>query len=473
MADAAPLAPPARRRFPWLQGLSARLLLLTVVIVAIANLMILPPNLAADEQQYLLDRLRAAELATLVEETAPGGVVTDRMRSALLDNAGVVSVAFQIHGERRLILQAPRLARAPYLLDLRHSGPMPWLAPFEVMASQGDPMLRVMARPRFRAGDFVEVVLPEEPLRRELDAQLGRLLSVALFTSFMAGAVVYLSLNFFLVRPMQRITRAMERFRADPEDPRARLEPSGRRDEIGRAEAELDRMQADLRLALASRARLAALGEAVAKISHDLRNMLTSAQLASERLAASGDPGVAQTLPRLERALGRALSLSNQVLAFGRSDEPPPEKRPVALAEALAAAAEDAGLGGSHVELKSQIAPQAQVLADPEQLHRILTNLLKNSREAIEGARATGGEVSATLHEDEAQSRLMLGDNGPGMPERALTNLFQPFTGSARRGGVGLGLAIARELAQAHGGDLRLVHTGADGSVFELVLPKG
>ena len=117
---------------------------------------------------------------------------------------------------------------------------------------------------------------------------------------------------------MQRITRSMERFRADPEDPAARLPPSGRRDEIGRAEAELDRMQADLRAALASRARLAALGEAVAKINHEMRNMLTSAQMASERLAASGDPVVARALPRLERALDRAVTLAANVLAFGK-----------------------------------------------------------------------------------------------------------------------------------------------------------
>lgn len=476
MADAAPLEEPTaphRRRFPWPQGLSARLLLLTVLIVVTANLLILPPNLAADEQQYLLDRLRAAELATLVEETAPGGVVTDRMRSALLDNAGVVSVAFQIRGERRLILQAPRLARAPYLLDLRRGDPMPWLAPFEVLASRGNPMLRVMARPRFRAGDFVEVVAPEAPLRRELMAQLSRLIGVGLFTSFMAGAVVYLSLNFFLVRPMQRITRAMERFRANPEDPAAHLVPSGRHDEIGRAEAELDRMQADLRQALTSRARLAALGEAVAKISHDLRNMLTSAQLASERLAASGDPSVAMAMPRLERALDRALALANQVLTFGRSDEPPPQKRLLSLALALAAAAEDAGLSSQAVRLTGDIDPAAEVMADPDQLHRILTNLLKNAREAIEGARLGGrGEVRAALTQDAEFSRLSLADDGPGLPARAVANLFQPFAGSARQGGFGLGLAIARELAQAHGGDLRLVETGSSGTTFELELPR-
>ena len=478
MADAAPpheSTPPGEGVAHWLGGLSARLLLLTVLIVVIANLLILPPNLAAFEQTWLLDRLRAAELATLVEETAPGGVVTDKVRAKLLANAEVVSVAVQVEGERRLILQAPRLARTPYLVDLRRSNAMSWLAPFETLAGGGDRMVRVMAEPRFRSGDFVEIVAPDGPLKKELIAQLGRLIGIALFTSVMAGAVVYLSLTFFLVRPMQRITRSMERFRADPADPQAEMTPSGRHDEIGRAERELGRMQLDLRAALASRARLAALGEAVAKINHDLRNMLTSAQIASERMAQSGDPKVTQALPRLERALDRAITLASNVLTFGSSAEPAPSKDSVALRAAVDAAAEDAGLSAAGVALKNDIDAQALVSADAEQLHRILINLLRNAREAIDGVAGRGGVgvVTAGLTQDQDASLVTIADDGPGLPERARTNLFQPFAASARKGGTGLGLAIARELAKGHGGDLTLISTGATGTVFELRLPAG
>jgi signal transduction histidine kinase len=468
-----PHSPPVRR-FSWFQGLSARLLLLTVLIVVVANLLILPPSLAADEQSWLLDRLRAAELATLVEETAPGGVVTDRMRTDILANAGVVSVAFQIRGERRLILQAPRLAQTPYLLDLRGGGPLSWWAPLETLMSGGDRMVRVMAKPRFRPGAFVEVVLPDAPLRKELFDQLGRLAVETLFTSILAGAVVYGALTLFLVRPMQRITRSMERFRADPTDTKASILPSGRHDEIGRAESELDRMQADLRAALASRARLAALGEAVAKINHDLRNMLTSAQIASERLAGSGDPQVAQALPRLERALDRAITWASNVLAFGRSEEPAPQTQLVALLAALDEAALDAGLTANGVRLETDIDLKTRVLADPEHLYRILVNLLRNAREAIEAQPwpESGGRVTATFEDHPGEVRLRLTDNGPGLPERVLERLFQPFASSGRREGAGLGLAIARDLAQAHGGDLVLLTSGPGGAVFELRLPK-
>jgi signal transduction histidine kinase len=476
MADSAPSSEPPRRAhggFRWPGGLSSRLLLLTVLIVVFANLLILPPNLAAFEEQRLRDRLNNAEVATLVAQTAPNGVVSDQTARKLLASAEVVQVSLGVNNERHLILQMPRVERAPYLVDLRQNNPLSWVTPFETLFNGGSRMVRVMAKPRFLRGDFVEIVAPDAPLRKEIFAQLERLLGIALFTSIMAGGVVYFSLNFLLVRPMQRITRSMEHFRADPDDASAGVKPSNRRDEIGRAERELERMQTDLRAALSSRARLAALGEAVAKINHDLRNMLTSAQLASERLSASGDPNVAQALPRLERALSRAATLASNVLTFGKSEEPPPQKRPVDLRLALTAAAEDAGLSAEGVAMKIAFKGEPSISADPEQLHRILVNMLTNARQAIDQTeRGSAGRVSADYRQDQDTDVITLVDNGPGLPLRARTHIFQPFAGSAREGGSGLGLAIARELAQGHGGEHSLLDTGPEGTTFELRLPR-
>jgi signal transduction histidine kinase len=265
----------------------------------------------------------------------------------------------------------------------------------------------------------------------------------------------------------------MERFRADPEDPAALVDLSGRRDEIGRAEAELDRMQIDLRAALNSRARLAALGEAVAKINHDLRNMLTSAQIASERLAALDDPQIKQALPRLERALDRAVKLATDVLTYGKTEEAAPDARATPLTPALEIAAEEARLSEGGVRFRSDVPAGAQVFADPDQLHRMLVNLMRNAREAIEQQpdRTGPGQVNVSLIEDAVARRILVADNGPGVSERARERLFLPFSGSSRPGGAGLGLAIARELAQGHGGDLLLAKTGPGGSTFELRLP--
>ncbi|MBA4794319.1 sensor histidine kinase [Phenylobacterium sp.] len=470
----APDKVPDRRGFFWPGGLSARLLILTILFVLLGGAIIVPPTLAAFEEQWLLDRIRAAELASLATEVAPDRVVSEQLSSEILEAAGVEWVAIQSDGVRRLVLRGQRMSRTPYLVDLRDQAPASWLAaPFQTLFGGEDRMVRVVAEPRFRDAEFIEIVAPDAELKQELTAYLWRLVAVTAFVSAVAGGLVYLSLNLFLVRPMQRITRGMELFRADPDDPRATVKLSGRRDEVGRAEVELARMQADVRAALNSRARLAALGEAVAKINHDLRNMLTSAQIASERLAASEDPDVGRALPRLERALDRAVKLASHVLAYGRSQEPAPEARPALLAEAVEMAAEEARLSESGVRLDSDLDPADRVLADPDQLHRILVNLMRNAREAIEQQpeRQGRGAVRVALIREGDLSLVRLSDNGPGVPDKVRERLFLPFAGSGRPGGTGLGLAIARELAQGHGGDLVLASSGPQGSTFELRLP--
>jgi signal transduction histidine kinase len=479
MADAPKpqkLRKPSPRRFFWPGGLSARLLVLTILFVALGGALTLPPALAAYERQWLLDRVRAAELASLAPEVAPDRVVSEQLKAQFLNGAGVDIVAVSVDGIRSLVFARPRAgpAPAPYLVDLRDRAPgLGWIAPFETLSGPDGRRVRVMAMPRFRKGDFIEFVASDAELKRALASYLWRLVLIVAFVSSITGVLVYLTLNLFLVRPMQRITRSMERFRADPEDPAARVALSGRRDEIGRAETELDRMQADLRAALHSRARLAALGEAVAKINHDLRNMLTSAQIASERLAALQEPKVSQALPRLERALDRAVRLASDVLAYGKTQEPAPEVRTLPLKPAVETAAEEARLAEDGVRLVNEVRPGDQVNADPDQLHRILVNLMRNSREAIEhqGERAEPGVIRVSLGQLDGTSVIRLSDNGPGVPERARERLFQAFAGSTRPEGAGLGLAIARELALGHGGDLALAESGPQGATFELRLP--
>ena len=230
-------------------------------------------------------------------------------------------------------------------------------------------------------------------------------------------------------------------------------------------------MQDELRTALQSQARLAQLGQAVAKINHDLRNMLTSAQMASERIAGSGDPRVAQALPRLERALNRAVKLAEDVLAYGSSDEAAPQVRSVDLAVAADVAAEDARLTPEAVALVIALPKKFALSADPDQFHRILVNLFRNAREAMEGNGRNTGEVRLTAERKEGRAIVRITDNGPGVPERARDRLFEPFVGSGRPGGAGLGLAIARDLVRGHGGELSLAETGPSGAVFELVMP--
>ena len=455
-------------------ALAWRLLLLTFAFAAVVEVLIVAPSAANFHERWLLDRLQSAELASVGVEALPYSAVEDDTAEQLLAIGGVQAVVVGDQGVRRLLLQAPNLPRTPDLIDLRQDRPLARLIdPWRTLVGHPDRSVRVQARPRYRSGDFIEVLAPAEPLKGELRTFLLNSLLTSLLVSLVAGGLLYGGLAILVLQPLRRVTRSIERFALDPEaegDP-----PGDRHDEIGRVERELSRMQDEVRQSLRSRARLVALGEAVAKINHDLRNMLTSAQIASERLADSPDPQVAKALPRLERALGRAAALSRNVLEYGRSEEPEPQRKRFALAPAAAAAAEDAGLSDDGVRLVRSIPARFSVHADPEQLHRILVNLMRNARQAIEGdATRVGrkGVVRISAASDDGASVIRISDNGPGIPPRLSEQLFEPFVSGRSSDGTGLGLTISRELAVSHGGDLALVEAGPAGTTFELRLPE-
>ncbi|MGV8929761.1 MAG: sensor histidine kinase [Brevundimonas sp.] len=455
-------------------ALAWRLLLLTFIFTVVVEILIIAPSAASFHERWLLDRLQSAELASVGVEALPYSAVEDDVAEQLLAIGGVQAVVVGDQGVRRLLLQAPNLPRTPDLIDLRQSRPMTRIAdPWRTLFGHPERSIRVQARPRYRSGDFIEILAPAEPLKLELRAFLLNSLMTSLLISLVAGGLLYGGLAFLVLQPLRRVTRSIEHFALNPEsegDP-----PSDRHDEIGRVERELARMQEEVRVSLRSRARLVALGEAVAKINHDLRNMLTSAQLASERLADSPDPEVARVLPRLERALGRAAALSRNVLEYGKSEEAPPQRIRIPLAPALAAAAEDAGLTPDGVRLVKSIPARLNVLADSDQLHRILVNLMRNARQAIEAdpTRRTGrrGAVRLTAAIEDSACVIQITDDGPGIPPRLSENLFEPFVSGRASEGAGLGLAISRELAASHGGALTLVQTGPNGTSFALRLP--
>jgi len=451
-------------------GLSSRLLLLTVVFTLAVGALIIVPSAASFQERWLQDRIQSAELASVGVEALPYNVVTDEVSEQLLRIGGVSAVAVSEEGVVSLLLQAPSLPRTPDFIDLRdRSLALSLTDPWRTLTGHPDRSIRVRAAPRYRTGDYIEVLAPAEPLKQELRAFLLNSLLVSVIVSVLAGGLLYASLVFLVIHPLRRVTRSIEVFARDPETPAPA--PSDRHDEIGRVERELARMQDEVRLSLRARSRLVALGEAVAKINHDLRNMLTSAQMASERLADSADPQVAKALPRLERALGRAAALTRNVLDYGKSEEPPPQITVLALTSQIAAAAEDAGLTDAGVKLTRAIPARFTLEADPDQLNRILVNLMKNARQAIQaGGRATG-TVRVSASTEAGWALIRVADDGPGIPDRIAERLFEPFVSGRASEGTGLGLTIARELAANHGGALSLLETGPDGTTFELRLP--
>ena len=267
-----------------------------------------------------------------------------------------------------------------------------------------------------------------------------------------------------------RVVDNVTAFKDAPEDPARIIRPSGHSGEVAAAEAAIAGMQEDVRRALGERARLAGLGEAVAKISHDLRNMLAAQQLMLDRLERSSDPTVARVMPKIIASLDRAIRLCQRTLAYGRAEETAPDLHEVALAPLVGEVAETVGVGNESVAIEVGMPGGLTVPADPEQLFRILANLIRNAREAIEASAGRGAiRVSAARRNGEAVIRIA--DTGPGLPARTREHLFKPFQGSARRGGTGLGLTIAHDLVRAHGGTLTLVSSTTEGTVFEIRLP--
>jgi len=260
----------------------------------------------------------------------------------------------------------------------------------------------------------------------------------------------------------------MVHFHADPEDAGRVIRPSGRRDEIGRAQRELADMQTGLRAALQQRARLAALGTAVTKINHDLRNILATAQLVSDTVGSSDDPKVKRVAPTLLGAIDRAVKLCGQTLAYAHEGAPAPQFSRFDLGRLVdEVSGEIAEAQNAGTLFENRLQDPIEIEADRDQIARVLSNLILNAYQS------EADRVSVSAISSGGMAHVKIADTGPGLPAKIRERLFQPFSGSGKAGGGGLGLAIARELARGHGGDIVLAESGEAGTVFEIRLPLG
>lgn len=448
------------------RSLSARLLVLTVFFVMLSEVLIFVPSVARYRMTYLDNHIASGDLAALALAASPSGHIDQALTDELLRRVGAHSVT--VHrpdGMIRMLDSSPQ-PHPDITFDLTKGNVPIWIErSFETLFSTGNRVMRVLEPSPTEPGATVEMLLDEAPLRHELWGFGVRILELSILISLTTAALVYLSLQWLLVRPMRRITASMTLFREDPEDASRRIVPSGRRDEIGSAESELAMLQETVRQALAQRARLAALGTAVTKINHDLRAILATARLVSDGLADSAAPEVRRVAPRLFEAIDRAVALCTQTLDFSREGAPPLAPARFALRPLIEEIAPALAGGSDHLAIEPAIAPELIVRADRDQLYRVLLNLAQNAVEAgAQHLRLSAAVVEGTIAVD-------IADDGHGLPPRARENIFRPFFGSARPGGTGLGLAIARELMRAQGGDLILVESTGSGTVFRLKLP--
>ena len=461
------------RRTPrYVPGLSAKLLLLTILFVMLAEVFVFVPSVSNFRRQWLMERLAAAQIASLAAEAAPGGQLPTMLRDELLKQAKVKAIAVKRAESRVLIIEMDMPADIDASYDLRHAS---WLAliadALMVYVAPDDRVIRVIGEPGFHDGEFIEVVMGEGPLKTAMIRYGLDILGLSILISIITASFVYLSLDALLVKPMTKLTWNIVRFSERPEDPSRIIYPSKRRDEIGTAERELSAMQTELADMLSQKTRLAALGLAVSKISHDLRNMLSSAQLLSDRLITVKDPTVQRLVPKLIASLDRAIRLCARTLDFGQAQEVPPRRMRFALAPLVNEVGDALGLPRPKlIAWKLDIEEALEVDADRDQLFRVLANLCRNAVQALECEGGSAGEIVVAARREGAITIIEVADTGPGVPDRARAHLFKAFQSVARKGGTGLGLAIAAELVQAHGGEVDLV--GNDGgATFRVTIP--
>lgn len=455
-----------------LNSLSGRFLILTALFVMLAEVMIFVPSVARFREDFLLLKLEKAQIASLA--LLADDMIDPELESELLANAGIFNVVLRRDEVRQLMLSSPipepiyetyDLRDAPALVLIRDALVRLW--------DSENRVIRVMGEPVRGAGLLIELTTDTNDLRAAMLAYGVNILMLSAVISVFTAILLFIAVRGFLVVPIKRVVRHMQAYAAAPEDPRHIIQPNAGVTELREAEEALMSMQNQLTGALKQKERLAQLGSAVAKISHDLRNILTTAQLFADRMEGSEDPAVKRAAPKLLNSIRRAVNLCETTLAFGKAEEAPPSLQDVNLHQLATDVVENERLASvdSLVSISTDVPKTLVVRADPEQLYRVLSNLTRNGRQAIAG---TGQEGSVTISASQNEENWLIEvrDTGPGLPPKAREHLFTAFQGGIRKGGTGLGLVISAELVRGHGGQLELAQSDSSGTCFLISLPK-
>lgn len=455
-----------------LNSLSGRFLILTTIFVLIAELLIFVPSVARFREDYFLNHLERAQIASLT--LLAEDMISPDLEAELLENAGVYNVVLRRDEVRQLILSSPIPSPIHKTFDMRDPFPPMLIADALRRIADGEErVIRVIGNPVQDGGLLIEITLPTAPLRAALIAYGINILILSAVISIITASLLFVAVRIFIVKPMKGVVNHMQAYAKNPEDARRIIMPTAGISELREAEEALASMQTQMTGALKQKERLAQLGGAVSKISHDLRNILTSAVLFTDRIENSEDPTVRRLAPKLVNSITRAVNLCESTLAFGRVDEPAPALTRVSLADTVddVFEGERLAIGDHDVTFSEDIPVAMSVRADSEQLYRVLGNLVRNARQAIVASGKPGG-IEIAGSEDETCWRIAVTDTGPGLPKKAQEHLFEAFQGGTTRGGSGLGLAIAAELVRGHGGRLELERTDETGTRFLIILPK-
>lgn len=457
--------------------LSSKLLLLTIGFVMLAEMVLFVPSAAFKRQDWLLERTQQAGLLAQALTGVPDYEASEVLTQQFMTDTDVMLMAAKRDGMTELMLGAPPIDAGNIIeIDMRQPQRFPsFFAPFQDIFSSGEETLLVKTMSPVQGQDGLEVLIPRSKLRSALLDYLKNIFWLSLAIAIITGSLIYWSMSALIIRPVKRLAEDMTAFRENPERRRAVQDRPNRKDEIGQLEREFVDMKQSQRAAFRQRERLASLGLAVAKINHDLRNVLTSALLISDRLSMNADEKMSTMGERLTRTVERGIGLTEDVMAYSRAETADPQIQDTRIAFTIGEAAADVIAQFPNTKFRNMVPTDLMVRTDPDHAYRIFHNLFKNAAQAMAVHCEINCRLQVSVEISEGLAELRISDTGPGLPNRAKENLFQAFSSaqahSANTKSTGLGLSISKELAKAQGGDLNLMSSDESGTRFLLTLP--
>jgi len=457
--------------------LSSKLLLLTIGFVMLAEMLLFIPSVALERQNWLKERTQQAGLLALALTGVPDYEASETLTKQFMFDTDVMLLAAKRDGMTELVLgEPPASAGNMIAIDLQEMRRFPSLiSPFQDIFSDGDEVLRVIATSPVEGQDALELLIPRAKLREALLDFMNRIFWLSLFIAIVTGALIYGAMSAMIIRPVGQLAKDMTDFREDPERRRQIRSRSNRKDEIGQLQREFTDVKQSLRAAFHQRERLAGLGLAVAKINHDLRNVLSSALLISDRLSMNSETKISDMGERLTRTVERGISLTEDVLSYSKAETADPQIQDTRIAFIIGEAAADVIGQFPSTKFRNTVPTELMVRTDPDHAYRIFHNLFRNAAQAMIESKSPQQRLLVGAELQDGLAELRISDTGPGLPERARDNLFQAFTGghahSSNSKSTGLGLSISKELAKAQGGDLNLMSSDDTGTRFILTLP--
>jgi signal transduction histidine kinase len=459
-------------------GLAARVLAVTIGFVLLAMSLFYVTRVTAHREMLLHGKISAVQ--TTVDAFGLAGPTPPQdLSQKILNSVDVKWMAIETPaGRREFVTSGGPLDSVESIVADDSSYVESLAATFHALFAAPGTVVKLSA-PAQANEPAIEFAFDETTLVQSLRRVSYNFLTISLTIAAVVTCVLWAALWRMVLQPVRRLTSNIIAFGESPQDASRVIAPSGRSNEIGRAEAALAVMQGSLAHELAQGKRLAELGMAVARINHDLRNILSAAQLISDRLATIPDPLAQRLAPRLVATLDRAIQFCQSTLTYGASRELPPSRHRFDLSELVIQVVESGN--AEHdvaIDYNIDIPPRFCVYADPDHVLRVLENLSRNAAQALMAKGATDGRPKAIRFaaiRTDGLALIEISDTGPGFPLDQHDRIFEPFHKSTSDVGAGLGLAIAADLVTRNGGAITLAPAKADdfycGARFLIKLP--